>query len=625
MITKSQPVGRLKGHMVYRVVSTQILPMRRKQIRDPDEDAFMALLQASLKNGPMYFSYSIDLTNPFQRQSQADTTQPLWKRADDRFFWNRFVQSDLIEFRTGGARLYPGPHPDIDPFILPVIFGMLEIRPTVFKGTPITLALITRRSRHRGGTRFFTRGLDDEGHAANYNETEQILIINDKSATGISGFSGGVGPTSEKAGGAFGGQDTQVLSYVQTRGSVPSFWAEINTLKYTPKIQVRGIETAVPSAKKHFDEQIRIYGDNYLINLVNKSGREAAVKESYEKVVQILMSSPAGQIEKDNLTREKYHIVEPTKSRTEFDRLHYVFFDFHSETKGARLHRAAVLLERLENALQDQGYFRGVDMPATNDGRLEARSLQSSVMRTNCMDCLDRTNVVQSLFARYTLNRQFIDLGIMAPGLNFKEEDPAFEFLFRNLWADNADTVSSSYSGTGAMKTDMTRLGMRTTAGKLQDGRVGVTRYFLNNFLDGPRQDSYDLFLGVYLPGRAQIGANPAFADRRPMVIQAMPYILAFSIFVVLFAAFVPRDPGAFAMSRRGAVILFLAIAAYCFRFIFAHGMLYVSFTFFSLLFPIHFFLFLFCFPITSNHVANHLSLVMYRSTGPNCLPGRTR
>ena len=56
---------------------------------------------------------------------------------------------------------------------------------------------------------------------------------------------------------------------------------------------------------------------------------------------------------------------------------------------------------------------------------------QTSVMRTNCMDCLDRTNVVQSAFARTVITRQLIDCGI------FKETDrvdmfPDFERMFRN-------------------------------------------------------------------------------------------------------------------------------------------------------------------------------------------------
>lgn len=576
VITKSQPVGRLKGHMVYKVLATQILPLRRKQIRDPDEDAFMSLLQASLKNGPVYFSYSIDITNSFQRQSQADTSQPLWMRADDRFFWNRFIQSDLIDYRTHGARGQPGPHPGVDPFILPVIFGMLEIQPTTFKGTPLTLVLISRRSRHRGGTRFFTRGLDDKGHAANYNETEQIVILNDNNNKGISGFA-----ASDMQGGmtakAMDGQETQVISYVQTRGSVPTYWAEVNTLKYTPKIQVRGIETALPAAQEHFDEQIRLYGDNYLINLVNQSGREQAIKHSYERMIEMLVSSPKSQIEANQVTQEKFHIVQPGKAQTEYDRLHYIYFDFHSETKGMRFDRAYKLIERLAGPLQEQAYFRGVDMPASHDGRLEARSLQASVMRTNCMDCLDRTNVVQSMFARHTLDRVFTELGLMAPGATFRDEDPAFEVLFRNIWADNADVVSASYSGTGAMKTDMTRTGTRTKAGMLNDGRVGLTRYLMNNFTDGPRQDAYDLLLGVYLPGLAPMGPGSVFADRRPVSIQAVPYVLAFSVFVVLFAMFAPQDPAAYVMPRRLLVLFFLLVAVWCFHFVSTHGMLYVS------------------------------------------------
>lgn len=563
--------------MVYKVLATQILPLRRKQIRDPDEDAFMSLLQASLKNGPLYFSYSIDITNSFQRQSQADTSQPLWMRADDRFFWNRFVQSDLIDYRTNGGRGLPGPHPGIDPFILPVIFGMLEIRPTTFKGTPLTMVLVSRRSRYRGGTRYFTRGLDENGNPANYNETEQIVILNDNSNKGISGFAGSDvqdGRTSRAA----DGQETQVISYVQTRGSVPAYWAEVNALKYTPKIQVRGIETALPAAKLHFDEQIRVYGDNYLINLVNQSGREQEIKASYERVVEMLVSSPKGQIEPNQLTQEKFHLVQPGKSESKFDRLHYVYFDFHSETKGARLDRAYKLIERLAGPLQEQAYFRGVDMPGGHDGRLEARSLQASVMRTNCMDCLDRTNVAQSMFARHTLDRAFAELGLMPAGASFRDEDADFEFLFRNIWADNADIVSSSYSGTGAMKTDMTRTGTRTKAGMLNDGRVGVTRYFKNNFMDGPRQDSYDLFLGVYLPGKAPMGPGSVFADRRPVTIQAVPYLLAFSVFVVLFAMFAPRDPAAYALPRRVIMILFMLVAAWCYRFVTSHGMLYVSY-----------------------------------------------
>ena len=60
-------------------------------------------------------------------------------------------------------------------------------------------ALISRLSCRRLGTRYHTRGLDDEGHVANHVETEQLLEAAD---TG------------------------HVASWVTLRGSVPLFWEQ---------------------------------------------------------------------------------------------------------------------------------------------------------------------------------------------------------------------------------------------------------------------------------------------------------------------------------------------------------------------------------------------------------------
>lgn len=575
VVTKAQPMGRLKGHMVYKVISTEFLPMRERQIRDPDEDMFLSLLKTHVMPGPMYFSYSLDLTNSFQRQASMETSSPLWQRADDRFYWNRFVSTDLIDFRKRGSRSQPGPQAATDPFILPVIWGTLEIRPTTLKGTPLTIGLITRKARYRAGTRYLTRGLDEDGHAANYNETEQIVILND-AGSGLGGYAGSNDMQSGKFG-ASDGKDMQILSYVQTRGSVPAFWAEINTLKYTPKIQVRGIETALPAAQKHFDEQIRIYGDNYLVNLVNQGGREKRIKEAYEQVVHKLVSSAQEGIKGDSRTDEKFHVIEPSTTQQKYDRLHYVYFDFHHETKGMQLQRAMMLVDNLHDALIAQQYFRGVDMPA--NGGLETRNFQTSVVRTNCMDSLDRTNVVQSMLARWTLDRMFIDLGILEKGENFAAVDRDFYYLFRNIWADNADTVSRAYAGTGAMKTDLTRMGKRTNAGKLQDLNVAITRFYLNNFRDGPRQDAFDVFLGAYDASSANIGSALVFADRRPILIQAIPYILAFSVFVILVSLFTRRAPDAAVLPMRLFILFWIAVAAWTTQFILRNGILYVGLT----------------------------------------------
>jgi hypothetical protein len=573
VITKAQPMGRLRGHMVYKVAGTEFLPMRERPLHDTDEDAYLTLVKDLLRRGPMYFSYSLDITNSFQRQSQTPPNIPMWKGADDRFFWNRFIQSDLINFSDGAndtSGIRYGPQPGVDPYILPVMFGMMRITPARVKSTSFTFALITRRSRHRAGTRYFTRGIDEQGNVSNYNETEQIVILND-SAGGLSGFGGGQSMTSGKA-----GQDLQVYSFVQTRGSVPVFWAEINDLKYTPKLQVRGVETSVEAARKHFAEQISIYGENYLVNLVNQKGRENNVKRAYEELVRSLVTSTSESTEADERTPEKMHILEPGSKQKEMDRLHYVYFDFHNETKGLKWHRAELLMGRLNDGLTQGGYFRGVESPGAPGGQLDTRSTQTSVVRTNCMDCLDRTNVVQSMLGRWAVTRQLMDAGVLRAG-ETANDDQEFENLFRNIWADNADVVSKSYSGTGALKTDFTRTGKRTRAGMLQDLNNSISRYVRNNFMDGPRQDGFDVFLGTYLPSDSTFANIQLFLDQRPLVIQSVPYVLAASVFMVLVALFTRRMPDATVWPLRLFMIFWLLVAVYCFRFVHGHGMLYVS------------------------------------------------
>ncbi|KAL4774339.1 SacI homology domain-containing protein [Aspergillus nidulans var. acristatus] len=576
VITKAQPMGRLRGQMIYKVAGTEFLPLRERPLHDHDEDAYLTMLKELLRTGPMYFSYTLDITNSFQRQSQSDMNLPMWKRADDRFFWNRFIQSDLIDFSLGEhntTSVRYGPQPGVDPYILPVIFGMLRITPAKVKSTTFTFALITRRSRHRAGTRYFSRGIDEQGNVSNYNETEQIVILNDATG-GLSGFAGGQTITKEKPSDL--GQDPQVLSFVQTRGSVPVFWAEVNNLKYTPKLQVRGVETAVQAARKHFAEQIRLYGDNYLVNLVNQKGREERVKNAYEQLIRILVSSPSELTEADDESSEKLHVLEPDHPQKDMDRLHYVYFDFHNETKGLRWHRAELLMDRLINGLNQGGYFRGLENPGAVGGQLEARALQSSVVRTNCMDCLDRTNVVQSMLGRWALTRQLTDAGVLRPG-EAANDDREFEDLFRNIWADNADVVSKAYSGTGALKTDFTRTGQRTRAGMVQDLSNSITRYVRNNFLDGPRQDGFDVFLGAYLPPESTLGNLRIFVDRRPLIIQSIPYIFAAGLFMIIVALFTRRLPDAAVWPLRLFVVFWLLISGWCARFMLAHGMLYVN------------------------------------------------
>jgi len=75
-------------------------------------------------------------------------------------------------------------------------------------------------------------------------------------------------------------------------------------------------------------------------------------------------------------------------------------------------------------------------------------------------------------------------------------EEDLIEVKLRYVWADNGDVISIQYAGTPAVRGDVTRTGKGTIVGLINDGINSLTRYYLNNFYDGEKQDSIDLFLG---------------------------------------------------------------------------------------------------------------------------------
>lgn len=63
---------------------------------------------------------------------------------------------------------------------------------------------------------------------------------------------------------------------------------------------------------------------------------------------------------------------------------------------------------------------------------------------------------------------------------------------------NQGDEISLEYSGTNALKGDIVRYGKQTLSGLIKDGISALSRYYLNNFQDGVRQDAIDLISGNY-------------------------------------------------------------------------------------------------------------------------------
>lgn len=77
-----------------------------------------------------------------------------------------------------------------------------------------------------------------------------------------------------------------------------------------------------------------------------------------------------------------------------------IWFDFHGECKGGKHANLIKLMDLISLKLELFGF--SCLYQQKNKTPISV-SYQRGVIRTNCVDCLDRTNVVQSVIARKIL------------------------------------------------------------------------------------------------------------------------------------------------------------------------------------------------------------------------------
>jgi len=199
--------------------------------------------------------------------------------------------------------------------------------------------------------------------------------------------------------------------------------------------------------------------------------------------------------------------------------------------------------------------------------------LQQGTVRTNCMDNLDRTNVVQAALAKWTIDRQLKSLGILSKNESIEDHELTSND-FREIWADHADMISKAYAGSGALKTDFTRTNKRTRKGLLEDGYKSVLRYLKNNYFDGARQDAFDLMTGSWTPRMGMVNAHTLVSDPRPLLIRSVPYVTSVSLFMICAGLTLPRSSD---FSLLYYFILWISFAVASLIFIFIHGIDYVA------------------------------------------------
>uniref|UniRef100_A0A671MWH6 SAC domain-containing protein n=1 Tax=Sinocyclocheilus anshuiensis TaxID=1608454 RepID=A0A671MWH6_9TELE len=285
-------------------------------------------------------------------------------------------------------------------------------------------------------------------------------------------------------------------SCVQVRGSVPLYWSQdISTMMPKPPIRLDQADPYAHVAALHFDQMLQRFGSPIIIlNLVKK--RE---KRKHEK---ILSEEFYPAITNLNQFLPPEHGIE------------YIAWDMARYTKS----KLCNVLDRLsmiaENVVKRTGFF--VNRPdfychtlrpderwgdlggkVTPNGRL-----QTGVLRTNCVDCLDRTNTAQFMVGKCALAYQLYALGMIdKPKLQF---DTDCIRLFEELYEDHGDTLSLQYGGSQLVHRVKTYRKIAPWTQHSKDIMQTLSRYYSNAFSDADRQDAINLFLQVFQPSESK-------------------------------------------------------------------------------------------------------------------------
>ncbi|KAK3955129.1 polyphosphoinositide phosphatase [Pseudoneurospora amorphoporcata] len=464
LITKKSTVAMIGGHYVYQIDGTDLIPLTSPSFktdqRNTEETRFLGILNNLDLTRSFYYSYSYDITRTLQynitREREALLNGQVGPMEDDlnsMFVWNNHLLQPV-------ANALNTPYD----WCRPIIHGYFDQAAISIYGRTAHVTVIARRSRYFAGARFLKRGANDLGYVANDVETEQIVS---ESLT-----------TSFHAPGPKFFASPAYTSYVQHRGSIPLYWTQDNTgVTPKPPIELNLVDPFYTAAALHFDNLFERYGAPiYVLNLVKareRTPRESKLLDEFTRAVEYL-----NQL----LPKEKQII--------------YRAWDMSRAAKSRDQDVIGTLESIAEDVVLTTGFFHN------GDGHTSPIRVQNGVARTNCIDCLDRTNAAQFVIGKRALGHQLHALGILEDTTVNYDTDAVN--LFTHMYHDHGDTIAVQYGGSQLVNTMETYRKINQWTSHSRDMIESFKRYYNNSFLDGQRQEAYNLFLGNYIFAQGQ-------------------------------------------------------------------------------------------------------------------------
>ncbi|XP_076898917.1 phosphatidylinositol-3-phosphatase SAC1-like [Bidens hawaiensis] len=497
LVTKSKQIGSICGHAVYCIEDSHMITIPHISVQSDiahskTEQRYRKLLSSVDLTKDFYYSYTYPIMRSLQKNVLSNGNEGM--PYDDIFVWNAFL-TQPIRSRCRNTI-----------WTIALVHGNFkQVRLSVF-GRDFSIALLSKRSRHFAGTRYLKRGVNDRGRVANDVETEQIVL--------------------DEEAGSFKGK---MSSVVQMRGSIPLFWSqEASRLSPKPDIILQRYDPTYEATKLHFEDLEKRYGNPLivlnLIKTVEKRPREMMLRREFANAVGYLNQ------------------ILPEESQ-----LRFIHWDFHKFAKSKSANILGVLAGVAGEALDLTGFYysgkpavvkkKSIPLSRTSTARdsslkdLRSSSgdltnnntmtkqeresekntikkynntnngpqFQSGVLRTNCIDCLDRTNVAQYAYGLAALGRQLHAMGLTDdPKL---DQDSSIAAALMDMYLSMGDALAHQYGGSAAHNTVFTeRQGKWKATTQSREFLKSIKRYYSNAYTDGEKQDAINLFLGYFQP-----------------------------------------------------------------------------------------------------------------------------
>ncbi|KAJ1818725.1 phosphatidylinositol-3,5-bisphosphate 5-phosphatase [Coemansia sp. RSA 2598] len=454
IVTKRRPVALLGGHYIYHVEDTRLLSVTYRPERTDREERFINTFKNVDLTKNFYYSHTYDVTRTLQQNMRGRSAQ-----YQSTVVWNYQLLVNAAAGLAIGSE-----------WTVALVHGYIDQSRLSVLGRDVFITLIARRSRIFAGVRYLKRGVNDAGFVANDVETEQIVATME-----VTGFKGGA-----------------YTAYVQHRGSIPLFWSqETAGIAPKPPIEINVRDPYFVEAGRHFSSLFERYGAPVivlsLIKTKERARRESALGEEFSEGLRYL----------------NQFLPQGSKIR-------YLAWDMSRAKKNRQEDVLAILEVIAEEALSLTGFFhsrpelyanylkrRRETKPGSSDavgsGRRLAPMWQEGVVRSNCIDCLDRTNAAQSIIGKVALAHQLFALGIIAhPHLSFATDAA---MIIEEMYHDLGNTVALQYGGSHLVNTVQTYRRNTNWRSHSRDIVEALRRYYSNSLLDVERQEAITYFV----------------------------------------------------------------------------------------------------------------------------------